>query len=235
VQRQRAIALACAGALLAGTPAAAQAAGVPRHVASAQTVAVLLANHAVYAKPGGTVAASVAGHRPITGERTALPVLASRTHGSSRWLLVRLPGRPNGHTGWIKAGGVKLEAIKWYIFVSLGARRAWIYYAGRVVRKYAVIVGTPATPTPQGRFFVEENIAEPSYVPGAPYALALSARSNVFSEFDGGPGQIALHGIANLGGTLGTAESHGCVRFATAAISWLAKRISPGTPVTISG
>jgi len=68
---------------------------------------------------------------------------------------------------------------------------------------------------------------------GAPYALALSARSNVLQEFEGGPGQIALHGVANLGGTPGTAISHGCVRLANRQIAWLAARIAPGVPVTI--
>jgi lipoprotein-anchoring transpeptidase ErfK/SrfK len=69
--------------------------------------------------------------------------------------------------------------------------------------------------------------------PGGPFALALSARSNALQEFEGGPGQIALHGRDNLGGTLGAAESHGCVRLGTANIDWLAARIGPGTPVTI--
>ena len=69
---------------------------------------------------------------------------------------------------------------------------------------------------------------------GAPYALALSARSDVLQEFEGGPGQIALHGIANLGGTIGTAVSHGCVRLANRSITWLAARISAGVPVTIT-
>ena len=39
------------------------------------------------------------------------------------------------------------------------------------------------------KFFFEENIQlEPTGI-GAPYALALSARSAVFQEFDGGPGR----------------------------------------------
>ncbi len=71
--------------------------------------------------------------------------------------------------------------------------------------------------------------------PGGPYALALSARSDALQEFEGGPGQIAVHGRDNLGGTLGAAESHGCVRLATASIDWLSTRIAPGTPVTING
>ena len=70
---------------------------------------------------------------------------------------------------------------------------------------------------------------------GAPFALALSARSNVFQEFDGGPGQIALHGLANVGGILGTAVSHGCVRLDNDAMRWLVIRIGPGVPVTITG
>ena len=68
---------------------------------------------------------------------------------------------------------------------------------------------------------------------GGPFALALSARSNVLQEFAGGPGQIALHGLMNVGGVLGMAVSHGCVRLDTAAMRWLAARISPGVPVTI--
>ena len=70
---------------------------------------------------------------------------------------------------------------------------------------------------------------------GAPFALALSARSTVLQQFDGGPGQIALHGIENIGGTPGTAASHGCIRLTTPAISWLATHIAPGVPVRIIG
>ena len=70
--------------------------------------------------------------------------------------------------------------------------------------------------------------------PGAPFALALSARSDVLQEFAGGRGQIAIHGVANLAGTPGTAVSHGCVRLADRDIRWLAARIAPGVPVTIT-
>jgi lipoprotein-anchoring transpeptidase ErfK/SrfK len=108
-----------------------------------------------------------------------------------------------------------------------------VYHEGRLVRRFTVIVGKPSTPTPQGQFFVEESVRLPPESAGAPFALALSARSNVLQEFAGGPGQIALHGLANLGGTLGTAISHGCVRLGDRDITWLADRIGPGVPVTI--
>ena len=99
---------------------------------------------------------------------------------------------------------------------------------------FRAIVGSTSTPTPVGEFFVEESIKLSSRDVGAPFALALSARSTVYQEFAGGPGQIALHGLNNVGGTLGTAASHGCVRLNTAAMRWLAKRIAPGVPVTIT-
>ncbi|HLY48920.1 MAG TPA: L,D-transpeptidase [Solirubrobacteraceae bacterium] len=225
--------LLLAAALIGAAPARAA-------VSPSQTVVTLTANHAIYARPGGRREATISRRRPITGEATTLPVLAMRPAAGTRWLRVRLPGRllpgaPNGRTGWITFAHTRLWAVRWHIVVALGQRKARIYQGGRLRRTFRVVVGAPATPTPTGRFFVEENIAEPPTFPGAPYALALSARSAVFTEFDGGPGQVALHGVGGgLGGTLGTAESHGCVRFATSAITWLAARIYPGTPVTIT-
>jgi lipoprotein-anchoring transpeptidase ErfK/SrfK len=108
-----------------------------------------------------------------------------------------------------------------------------VYRAGRRLRSYRAIIGKRSTPTPRGRFFVEENVELPPTRAGAPFALAISARSSVLQEFDGGPGQIALHGLEHLGGELGSAVSHGCVRLARTAITWLAARIEPGVPVTI--
>ena len=57
----------------------------------------------------------------------------------------------------------------------------------------------------------------------------------VIQEFDGGPGQIALHGRhgALLGDPLGTARSHGCVRFDNDVIRVLAGRLPNGTPIEV--
>jgi lipoprotein-anchoring transpeptidase ErfK/SrfK len=166
---------------------------------------------------------------PITGSRTVLPVLGR--HG--RWVKVRLPGRPNGHAGWISAHATVRAFTSFHIVVDTSRRLVRVYRAGRPVRSFRAVVGKPSTPTPVGEFFVEESIALRAGDVGAPFALALSARSNVLQEFDGGPGQIALHGLANVGGVPGTAVSHGCVRLDEQAMRWLAARIGPGVPVTI--
>jgi lipoprotein-anchoring transpeptidase ErfK/SrfK len=172
---------------------------------------------------------AVAARRPLTGVRTVLPVLGRH----DAWLRVRLPGRPNGHTGWISAARTRSTSTPWRIVVSLSRRHVAVFRAGRVVREFAAIVGKPSTPTPRGSFFVEEALRLSPSASGAPFALATSARSDALREFDGGPGQIALHGTGNLSGSLGTAVSHGCVRLAPRAITWLASRIGAGVPLSI--
>jgi lipoprotein-anchoring transpeptidase ErfK/SrfK len=207
-------------------------------VQATQELAVLLAPQVAHRAPegGSPEVAPVPDRRPITGEQTTLPVLA-RAIGANgaQWLHVMLPGRPDGLTGWITQSGTRLLVTPWRIVVDLAARRVKAYRDGKMVGDFEAVVGKPSTPTPSGEFFVEEVLRMAPAEPGGPYALALSARSNVLQEFEGGPGQIAIHGREDLGGTLGTAASHGCIRLATASIDWLAARIVPGTPVTIEG
>jgi len=237
----RFVRLALASACLAGPTSTALAspavgAGAPARVQATTEIVVLLVGQVAHQAPDARspAVAPVADRRPITGERTTLPVL-SRTIGSggAQWLHVMLPGRPDGLAGWITQSGTRLLVTPWRIVVDLAARRVKAYRDGRLTGDFKAVVGKPSTPTPTGEFFVEETLRMAPSEPGGPYALALSARSNVFQEFEGGPGQIAIHGRENLGGTLGTAASHGCIRLATGSIDWLAERIVAGTPVTI--
>jgi lipoprotein-anchoring transpeptidase ErfK/SrfK len=227
------LAAACLFGLMAGSAAAA---GMPARVQAEQQLAVLLTAHGAHRAPSASSPelALVPDRRPITGEQTTLPVVGHSTApGGVSWLRVMLPGRPDGSTGWIVQNGTRGIATSWRILVDLAARRVRVYRDGRTLRTFAAVVGKPSTPTPTGQFFVEETVQMASGQPGGPFALALSARSNVLQEFEGGPGQIAIHGRDNLGGTLGAAESHGCMRLDTASINWLTARIGPGVPVKI--
>jgi lipoprotein-anchoring transpeptidase ErfK/SrfK len=202
-----------------------------------QELVTLLTSHEVVSTVQArlSLASTVQARRPITGARTVLPVIgrATSTDGT-RWLRVMVPGRPNGMKGWIAEQGTVLTTTSWHVIVNTSSRRVLVYRYGRLVRSFPAIVGKPSTPTPHGQFFVEESVLMPPGSTGGPFALALSARSNVLQEFEGGPGQIAIHGMANLGGTLGTAVSHGCVRLDDGAIRWLVTHIGPGVPVTIT-
>lgn len=244
----RVLSIATAGALaLIAVPSVASAAhgtsaGAPYKPPASQKIVTLYANKTTYKSPGGSRAGSVSKTRPITGEATNLPVLRSTTRGSTTWYDVLLPGRPNSHSGWISSSHTSTWVDHWHIVVAVGPntggfsnqRRAYVYDNGKLVKNWLVVVGAPGRVTPTGHFFVEENIDEGYSFPGGPFALATSARSTTYTEFDGGPGQVALHGMSGgLAATPGTAVSHGCVRFPNQHIVWLANRIAPGTPVTI--
>jgi hypothetical protein len=213
-------------------------AGTPARARATQQLAVLLTAHGAHQEPeaGSPQTELVPSRRPITGERTTLPVTGSLTGADGvRWLQVMLPGRPNSSTGWITQQGTRELVTGWHIVVDLAARRVSAYSNSHLLRSFRAVVGKPSTPTPTGQFFVEETVQMQAGEAGGPFALALSARSNVLQEFEGGPGQIGIHGREHLGGTLGAAASHGCIRLDTASIDWLAARIGPGTPVTIYG
>ena len=198
---------------------------------------VLTQDHAVRTRPSAR--APVGGVRGGTPAAHRRPDRASRTRPLdgprwSPWVRVRLPGRPSEHTGWIRARHTRRRSSEWRLVVTLSSRRVTVYRHGRVARRFSAIVGKSSTPTPTGNFFIEEALALSSQV-GGPYALATSARSNVLQEFEGGPGQIAMHGVNGLSGALGSAASHGCIRLSTDAITWLAGRIGSGVPLTIRG
>ncbi len=242
------------GASLATRPSGHQVAGAPGQtgpgtigrsgthssppvVARRTLLAALVTTHEVFSKStaGAARLGPIAARGYYTTERTVLPVLGERVGADGQtWLHVSLPGRPNGHSGWISQRHTIARTTPWHIVVDLAARRVTVYHAGRAVRVVRAVVGEPTTPTPTGDFFVQETIALGPTEVGAPDALALSARSTVLAHFEGGIGQIGLHGILNVGGVLGTAGSHGCVRMSTDMMRWLAKRMGPGTPVTIT-
>ncbi|MDP1849687.1 MAG: L,D-transpeptidase [Solirubrobacteraceae bacterium] len=232
--RRLVVVVAAAAMACAAAPAGAVAQAKPRPT---QELAVLLEPHQVRPTPQtrSERPVTIPAWAPITGGATVLPVIGhATTRGGVRWLRVMLPGRPNGSTGWIAQRATRSTTTSWRIAIRTAARQVRVYRRGQLVRTVSAVVGKPSTPTPNGRFFVEESIAMPRGSAGAPYALATSARSNVLQRFEGGPGQIALHGVMNLGGVPGTAVSHGCVRLANSNIRWLAARISPGVPVTIT-
>ena len=222
--------LAAATGYVAVAPAHASAG--PERAAS-QALVVLQQGHVARSGPSRHAKRIeyVAARRPLTGVRTVLPALGESD--SAAWVRVRLPGRPNSHVGWIRTAHTRQASTLWRLSLDLSARRVTVRLGGRVKRRFAAVIGTSSTPTPLGRFFVEEGVALAPWHAGGPYALATSARSNVLQEFAGGPGQIALHGTAGLAGALGSASSHGCIRLDTGAITWLARRIGGGVPLSV--
>jgi lipoprotein-anchoring transpeptidase ErfK/SrfK len=96
-----------------------------------------------------------------------------------------------------------------------------------------VSVGSPATPTAVGRFYTtglfETGRTQPVY---GPYAYPLSGWSEVLFAFDGGEGQMGIHGTDDPS-SLGRSVSNGCIRMSNEAITRLAGVLPVGVPVEI--
>ena len=168
--------------------------------------------------------------RGIFGEPRVFLVKEER----GNWLRALLPMEPNGSQGWIRARDVTLSEHSFRIRVHLAARRLTVFEDDRVVLRETVAVGTPDAPTPTGLFFTTV-LAKPDdpWGPYGRFAYGLSAYSEVYEEFAGGDGQVAIHGT-NAPSLIGQAVSHGCIRMENSAITRLARLVPLGTPVRIT-
>jgi lipoprotein-anchoring transpeptidase ErfK/SrfK len=168
------------------------------------------------------------------GSPTTLLVLDHQHDGQGDWVQVALPSRPNGSQGWVEADEVTEQVDDVVVSVSLGQHVLRVTRDGELAVETPVAVGADATPTPVGQFYVTDVIdtGKPNGAYG-PFALGLSAHSDVLDQFAGGDGQIGIHGT-NEPTSIGTSASHGCVRVPNEVITALAGNIPLGTPVTIT-
>ena len=149
-----------------------------------------------------------------------------------RWYRVQLPMRPNGIVGWVRATDVGLRRVRTRIVVDLGDRTVSMRRNGRLVIRTAAAIGAPDTPTPTGRYYVNQRLVAPDPSgPFGPGAVGVSAFSPVLQYWaQGGP--IAIHGT-NQPYLLGRAVSHGCVRIRNDVLVRLYRLADEGTPVDI--
>jgi hypothetical protein len=203
-------------------------------------VAKIIRRSPVLDAPAGRRRVWTAGATTLhTRNATRLSVRAARFDAAGQaWLGVQLPIRPNGTLGWVPYDDVTLEHTSWYVTVRLDSRRIEIRQAGRLRRSSRVVVGAPSTPTPVGEFAIYEIAKQPSARDFlGPWALHLTALSNVLTNYGGGPGRVAIHGrgpASILDAPLGAAASHGCVRIPNAVVSWMHARTGSGTPMVIT-
>ena len=150
----------------------------------------------------------------------------------SRWYHVQLPMKPNGVTGFVRAGAVQVGRVHTRIVVDISARRLTFFRNGKRVLATPVAVGSPATPTPTGHYYVNQRlIPTDTSGPFGPGAIGISAFSNVLTGWaQGGP--IAIHGT-NEPWSIGHAVSNGCIRVHNSVQKGLFAAVPAGTPVLI--
>src|SRR5207245_5231436 len=115
------------------------------------------------------------------------------------------------------------------IVVDVSARRLVLYRNGRPVLRATVAVGSAATPTPTGRFYVNQRLIPADRSgPFGPGAVGISAFSNVLTGWaQGGP--IAIHGT-NQPWSIGHNVSNGCIRVHNAVLRRIFREALAGTP-----
>jgi len=153
-------------------------------------------------------------------------------HCAPRTYLVQILKRPNGVTGWVPAAQVDVETVRTRILVDLSERRVTLFRNGKRVLSTTAAIGSDATPTPTGRFYVNQRLipTDPSG-PFGPGAVGISAFSNVLTGWTQG-GPIAIHGT-NAPWSIGKAVSNGCIRLPNATLRRLFAQTFGGTPVII--
>ena len=195
--------------------------------------AVVRSRAFAHRRPGGTVFARFGRMNQnklpmVFGVRGAL--VGRRC--AATWYRVQLPMRPNGTTGWVPAPQVALAPIKTRIVVDVSDRRLTLYRNGRPILTSRVAVGAPGTPTPIGRYYVNQRlIPTDRNGPYGPAAVGVSAFSNVLTGWTQG-GPIGIHGT-NEPWSIGHTDSNGCIRLPNPVVKRLFKEVLMGTPVII--
>jgi lipoprotein-anchoring transpeptidase ErfK/SrfK len=155
-----------------------------------------------------------------------------RSDCKATWYRVQLPIKPNGVKGYVRAREVTVGTVRTRIVVQVSKRRLTLFRRGRPVLHTTVAVGSRATPTPTGSYYVNQRLVPTDTGgPFGPGAIGISAFSTVLTGWTQG-GPIAIHGT-NEPWSIGHAVSNGCIRVRNPVLRKLFASTPAGTPVVI--
>lgn len=161
-------------------------------------------------------------------------LLQSQWDSSGReWVQLRIPGRPNGRTGWVLRSALgRFHMTHGLLVVDRRRLRMYFYDNGRRIWSAPVGIGKRSTPTPSGHFWINERFALPKSNLYYPFAFGTTDYSTL-SDWPGG-GVVGIHGPygaswSQIPGRI----SHGCIRLHVPADFWLARHLKLGMPVWV--
>jgi hypothetical protein len=178
--------------------------------------------------PGGPVLARLGDHTEF-GSPASFSVVETKPG----WLGITAPELPDGEIGWIARDPRRVDVYwtRYSLHADLAGRSLELRYGDKVVRRWSVTVGGPGTETPPGRYGVTDGVAFDE----SPYygccALALSGHQDheLPAGWIGG-NRLAIHGTP---GSVGGAESLGCIRATDETMRFLFAHVPLGTPVFV--
>jgi hypothetical protein len=183
---------------------------------------------ALHTSPGGSVFEQV-GDQTEFGSPRAYWI--ERVRG--QWFGVPSPDLPNGRLAWIRDDRSELTVSETHYWISadLSAHRLELHYAKRLVERFPVTVGSRQSPTPLGNYAVTDGLRGAGLGPWYGCCiLALTGHQNRLPAGWIGGNRIAIHGTP---GSVGGADSHGCLRASDPDMVSLFERVPLGTPVFI--
>lgn len=199
--------------------------------------AVLRGQFPIFDRPGATQPIKTLPN-PIlynNDPNAAVPlVMLIRQDAAPGWLEVFLPVRPNGATGFVRTSDVKVTTHTFHIEVRLGAFSLRVFKGTEVILDTKIAIASDNTPTPGGLYYTNMLFQppDPNTAYGT-YAYGLSGYSDTLKSFNGGPGQLGIHGT-NEPNRIGQKVSHGCIRVRNEDIEKLVPLLPLGVPVLIS-
>lgn len=154
------------------------------------------------------------------------------------WVRVLLPMRPNGQMGWLRADRTRLHGTRRRVVVRLDTRRLELWTGQRRVATFPAGIGREDTPTPTGRFAVQDPLRTPAHLRGTygDWVLILTGHSTALDQFNGGDALIGIHGAGAGGGRswrVGQRASFGCVILSEPALAAVTRHVQAGTPVIV--
>ena len=128
------------------------------------------------------------------------------------------------------------------ILLELRKRTISLVENGKVIKSWPVAIGDPATPTPTGRFKIENKVVNPTY------QSTKSGKVNPITGPNGplgdrwmgfkrqGLNQFGIHGTPNAWSwtvSSQAAVTNGCVRMFHRDVRYLFEQVDVGTPVVV--
>lgn len=166
----------------------------------------------------------------VDEDRTREAIIAVLPTGNRRIPVVAETVRPE----------VTEADLGYIIVVRQSEHKLYLYRGEEFVDDFAVALGSPEYPTPNGRFTIVKKEKNPTwYPPKSDWARELSS-----APIPPGPGNplgpywmeigngIGIHAALDPS-SLGYSASHGCIRVSEWAAGYLFERVEKGTPVYI--
>jgi lipoprotein-anchoring transpeptidase ErfK/SrfK len=185
----------------------------------------------ITARPDG---GRLLGMMPAGSRYYSVPTVAWVRHLSDdgRHGLVDVPYVANQAQGWIALRGLSTSYTRISVEADLSEHRLTVRRGDDVLFRAPAATGTPASPTPTGRYFVTDRVPFPAGSSLGTFAFGISGIQPRLPAGWSGGDQLAIHGT-NAPWSIGRSASAGCLRVSEQVLARLKSLLRLGTPVVI--